>query len=86
MKYTVEKKQSYVHVRFSCNATEWEAFMEKAYQQNKGKYAVQGFRKGHAPRKVLEKSYGKVLGASGWIGKNDDYFRYPAGMGYGGIP
>ena len=61
MKYTVEKKQSYVHVRFSCNATEWEAFMEKAYQQNKGKYAVQGFRKGHAPRKVLEKSYGKDL-------------------------
>ena len=39
MKYTVEKKQSYMHVRFSANATEWEAFMEKAYQQNKGKYA-----------------------------------------------
>ena len=40
------------------SAEEFEAAIEKAYQKNKGKMTVQGFRKGKAPRKMIEKMYG----------------------------
>ena len=39
-------------------AEEFEAAVEKAYQKNKNKMNVQGFRKGKAPRKMIEKMYG----------------------------
>lgn len=37
---------------------EWEAWVDEAYNKNKGKYKVEGFRKGKAPRKMIEKVYG----------------------------
>ncbi len=61
MKYTFKKQDSNVSVTFTATAEEWEAAKEEAYQKNKSKYAVQGFRKGHAPRKVMEKAYGENL-------------------------
>lgn len=61
MKYTIDKKESRLFVTFSQTPSEWEVFMQKAYEQNKNKYSVQGFRKGHAPRKILEQNYGKDL-------------------------
>lgn len=30
----------------------------RAYNKNKGRYNVPGFRKGHAPKAVIEKFYG----------------------------
>lgn len=39
----------------------WEEAIEKAYEKNKGKYNIQGFRKGKAPRKVIEKNYGDTV-------------------------
>lgn len=39
-------------------AEEFEAAIEKAYQKAKGKIALPGFRKGKAPRKMIEKMYG----------------------------
>ena len=32
------------------NNKEWEEAVQGAYEKNKGKYSVQGFRKGHTPR------------------------------------
>lgn len=37
---------------------EFEKAMEKAYHKNKGKINLQGFRKGKAPRNMIEKIYG----------------------------
>ncbi len=56
-----EKKDGKLTVEFKLNAEEWEAEVEKAYQKNKGKYKLDGFRQGKIPRKVLEKTYGEYL-------------------------
>ena len=37
----------------------FESAIVKAYNKNKGKYNIPGFRKGKAPRKVIETHYGK---------------------------
>ena len=59
MKYTVKQKaENQKEIKITLTAAEWEAENEKAYQANKGKYSLQGFRKGHVPRKVLENVYG----------------------------
>lgn len=62
MKYTkkvLEDKR--VQINLTLDAKEWEDAVQAAYEKNKGKYSVQGFRKGHTPRKVLEKTYGASL-------------------------
>lgn len=43
------------------SAEEFAAAVEKAYQKNKGKIEIQGFRKGKAPRNIIEKMYGKEV-------------------------
>lgn len=40
---------------------EFDVAVEKAYRKNKNKMNVQGFRKGKAPRKMIEKMYGKEI-------------------------
>ena len=57
----MKKKDGKLTVEFKLNAEEWEAEVEKAYQKNKGKYKLDGFRQGKIPRKVLEKTYGEYL-------------------------
>ncbi len=56
---TVEKiDKNVVSFEFSVTAAEFEAGIEKAYKKNVGKITIQGFRKGKAPRKLIEKYYG----------------------------
>lgn len=60
MKYDLMKKENgIVTATIQLNAEEWSQSVEKAYQKNKGKFNVQGFRRGHAPRNVIEKTYGQ---------------------------
>jgi trigger factor len=58
--YTVEKKEknSYV-IKMTVSPQEWEEFVNQAYESEKGKYNVEGFRKGKAPRKMIEQTYGE---------------------------
>ncbi len=61
MKYTQKREKNTLTVTFKMDNTEWATFDMRAYEQNKGKYNVPGFRKGHVPKNVLENRYGKGL-------------------------
>lgn len=61
MKYTQKREVNTLTVTFSMDAAEWSEFDRRAYDQNKGKYNVPGFRKGHVPKNVLEQRYGRGL-------------------------
>lgn len=57
---SVEKKEkNIVELTITIDKVEFDAATEKAYRQNVGRMSVPGFRKGKAPRKMLEKLYGE---------------------------
>ena len=51
-------ENSAVELVIEVGAEEFEAAVEKVYRKNRSKIAVPGFRKGHAPRKIIEGMYG----------------------------
>lgn len=62
MKYKVKTaEKSTVKITITFSAEEWAEANNKAYSQNRSKYAVNGFRRGKAPKHVLEMYYGKGL-------------------------
>ncbi|MDF2609479.1 MAG: trigger factor [Lachnospiraceae bacterium] len=59
MSLQVEKlEKNMVKLTIESSAEEFEAALEKAYLKNRGKLNIQGFRKGKAPRSIIEKMYG----------------------------
>ena len=53
---TVEKtEKNVVEFEFSVSGEDFRAAIEKAYKQNVGKINIQGFRKGKAPRQIIER-------------------------------
>lgn len=59
MSVQVEKlEKNMAKLTIEVAAEEFEAAIEKAYQKNKNKINMPGFRKGKAPRKMIEKMYG----------------------------
>ena len=59
MKKTLKKLENKnMQLTLDLTAEEWEAALNEAYNKNKGKYKVEGFRQGKAPRKMIEKMYG----------------------------
>ena len=60
MKYTTKAaEKSTVKITLKFDGEEFKAAQMKAYQQTKGKFAINGFRKGKAPKNVIENVYGK---------------------------
>ncbi len=54
-----EKLEKSMHeLQFSVDAEAFKAAIDKAFKREGKKYNVPGFRKGHAPRAVIEKMYG----------------------------
>ena len=59
MSLQVEKlEKNMAKLTIEVSAEEFEKAVQKAYQKNKGRINVQGFRKGKAPRNIIEKMYG----------------------------
>lgn len=59
MSTTVEKISSNkVKLSFDIDAAQFDAAMDKAYIKVRGQVTIPGFRKGRAPRKMIENMYG----------------------------
>lgn len=57
-----EKLEKSMHeLQFSVDAETFKAAIDKAFKREGKKYNVPGFRKGHAPRAVIEKMYGAEI-------------------------
>ena len=62
MSLQVEKlENNMAKLTIEVEATELEKAIQAAYQKNKGKISVPGFRKGKVPRQLIEKMYGKEV-------------------------
>ncbi|HKM00002.1 MAG TPA: trigger factor [Mobilitalea sp.] len=62
MSLQVEKlEKNMAKLTIEASAEEFESAIQKAYLKNRGKISVQGFRKGKAPRDIIEKMYGASI-------------------------
>lgn len=60
MNYTFEAaEKSTVKLVINFTGEEWKNAIDKAFARTRGKYSVPGFRKGKAPKPVIENYYGK---------------------------
>ncbi len=60
MKYTTKAaEKSTVKITLKFDGEEWKAAQNNAYLKLRGRFAVNGFRKGKAPKNVIENMYGK---------------------------
>ena len=61
MSLQVEKLEGNIaKLTIEASAEDFEKAVDKAYQKNKNKLSVPGFRKGKVPRKMIEKMYGNT--------------------------
>ena len=60
MKYTTKAaEKSTVKITIKFDGEEWKAAQDKAYLKTRARFAINGFRKGKAPKHVIENVYGK---------------------------
>lgn len=62
MSFVVEKNEKNVAVvKLEISKEQFELGIEAAYKKNKNKFTIDGFRKGKAPRSMVERKYGKQI-------------------------
>ena len=63
MSLQVEKlEKNMAKLTIEVSAEDLDKAMEKAYQKQKSRISLPGFRKGKAPRKMIESMYGCIHG------------------------
>ena len=55
----IKQEGNKVSFKLTVDHDKFESAVVKAYNKNKGKFNIPGFRKGKAPRKIIETNYGK---------------------------
>ncbi|MCC8076299.1 MAG: trigger factor [Clostridiales bacterium] len=61
LKNVEKKEKNTVVLTIEVGAEEFDAAVNKVYRRAKGSMSVPGFRKGKAPRKLIEKMYGETI-------------------------
>ena len=60
--YTVKKLENDKYeITITANKEEWESYIEHVYEETREKFNIEGFRKGKAPRAIIEKNYGATV-------------------------
>ncbi|SCG82108.1 Trigger factor TF [Proteiniborus sp. DW1] len=57
----VKKENNVVTLKIEVDAETFEKGVQQAYQKNKHRFNIPGFRKGKAPRKIIEMNYGEGI-------------------------
>ena len=55
----LKREGNHVTLKITVDNDKFEAAITKAYNKNKGKFNIPGFRKGKAPKQIIESQYGK---------------------------
>jgi len=59
MKHTLKKLENKnLQLTLELDLNEWNKLVDESYNKNKGKFKIEGFRAGKAPRKIIEGMYG----------------------------
>ena len=62
MSFTVENlENNMAKLTIEVSAEEFEKALQGAYEKNKNKISINGFRKGKVPRQMIEKVYGASI-------------------------
>lgn len=56
-----KKENNKVSFKFELQADEFERALQETYNKNRGRFNIPGFRKGKAPRKIIEMNYGEEI-------------------------
>lgn len=57
----ISKENNKAKIEIEVGSVEFENYVNKAYMKSRGKFNIQGFRKGKAPRKLIETNYGEEI-------------------------
>ena len=55
----IKRENSLVTIEYRVSFEEFTPFLDKVYKRERGKFTIPGFRKGKAPRKLIELNYGE---------------------------
>ncbi len=59
--FTYEKKDKKGILKIKISKENWDKAVNAVYEKTKSRFTVQGFRKGKAPKKVIEQTYGDTI-------------------------
>ncbi|MBR0307751.1 MAG: trigger factor, partial [Mogibacterium sp.] len=57
----ISKENGVVKFNIEFSPEEWNEAIDKAFKANRNRFQIDGFRKGKAPRKIIESFYGKDI-------------------------